>query len=359
MGTMRLRFWLGLVAVVARSRSARSSAAWSSTPAKATTSSERSATRRQRSAHQAQALAALSVGQLATRRGLLPGRGQLQPARVRRRRRPLLSRGVSAGPASSSAVPRAERSALRARARLPDHRTRPGRPAAQGRQPRPSTSRSSTPPTPAASGAAARLRRRRRPAARALPAPRSRQRQAGRDLGHAPAGGRHRDQRLPSRLPGRRADRDGGGAAQRPGRLRRRRVPRRRPRGGRDLGRPQRRRWCSSGRAAGPCSGPTARSTTPPPRRSRSPTAPGCWSSAIPAGPVSSLPIADGRGRDLPGRAARGADPGLEPQRAHAGAAEPGLPGLADRPQEPAPLRGGPAHRDGARAVATGPRRPC
>ena len=65
------------------------------------------------------------------------------------------------------------------------------------------------------------------------------------------------------------------------------------------------------------------------------------------------------RRRHRPGRAAGRADPGLEPQRADAGAAARGRPGPADRPEEPPPLRGRPADGDGPRRAARKPPGPC
>ena len=67
----------------------------------------------------------------------------------------------------------------------------------------------------------------------------------------------------------------------------------------------------------------------------------------------------DGGGRHLARLPARGAGPDLEPQRAHGGAAAPGRPGLADRAEEPPPLRGGPARGDGPRSPRRARPAPC
>ena len=156
-------------------------------------------------------MAALSVGPAEQRRGLLPGRGRPQPARVRGLRaladqpgRPHRDRLHPAGPGWRSGQ-RFERTPRR-----PDPRTRLDRSASARSRPRPVY----FPITYVASDRevqrrAARLRPRPGPGPqrRSWNGPRDTG-DAGLQPGHPAAGRRRRDQRLPRRLPRRGADRD-------------------------------------------------------------------------------------------------------------------------------------------------------
>ena len=240
-----------------RSRSARSLiAAGRPRPAKSTTSTHCSADEAHRSARQAEARGRALGRPAGHRRGLPPGGGKPHP-RTSSRCRPLApaARGAHRGRLHRGGA-RRPAAALRTQPRLRDLRTRaPGHCA--GRRPRgPSTTRSPTRPPSS-------MPRRRRSATTSAPTPAAAaylriardSRQAGGDPGDAAAARRHRHQRLPARLPRRRPDRDRRPAARGPDRVRRRRLPRLRPRGRRDRPPARRRRRPARSSAAGPWSG--------------------------------------------------------------------------------------------------------
>ena len=355
---MRLRFWLGLVAVLADRRRL----------------GDRGADRPRRRQRRLRPDAARNGGARGPpgrgggqpldrparqRRRLLPGRGRLQPHEFDVVAEPLLQAGGAERHRLRRARARPERAAFERAPRLRDRRTHARTARASAARDR-STTRSST--VPPASGRIAPL---------------------GYDLGsdtgrgtvpatgprHAASRSRHQPMQLLLGGTGinvfRPVYRDGaptGTVAERRRALigfaaRRFRVNDLAAAG--DLDPLRRGRRPAASRRRTPWPGPRASSTTPPARRSRSPTAPGCWSSAIPNRPRRQPAAAARRGRHLVGGAAGGADPGLEPQRTDAGAGARGRPGPADRAEEPAPLRGGPASGDGARGAASARPEPC
>ena len=202
-----------------------------------------------RAAHQAEAVAALSIGQLASAAAFFQAEGDFTEHEFDVIAEPLLDEGALSGTAFIQRVPRLRAGRLRTPPRRADLRTGattgPGaRRSAAGLLPdrlrgqRPRRRRPG------------RLRPRRRPRPRALPAPRPRPRQAGGDAAGEAAARRRRHQRLPAGLPRRRPDRNRGRAPRGADRLRRRRLPRQRPRRGGDLDRRPTQSTCSCGSTA-------------------------------------------------------------------------------------------------------------
>ena len=243
-----------------------------------------------RSAHQAESLASLSVGQLASAAAFFQAERRLHHARVRRHRRArCCATGRSARPPSSSASTGRERAAFEREPRRPDLRTR-RRGGRCGRAARPVY----FPVTYAVSE----LRRLGAPVGYDVgadpvrgPLPASAPRDSGQpaddDRRDRAAARRHRDQRLPP------VYRDGAPTAT-VGRAPAALVGfaggafRVRNLAAAAIGsRAGRRRRAAADRPTALWSAPRARSKTRPRRRSRSPTAPGCWSSATRTGPAS------------------------------------------------------------------------
>ncbi len=347
---MRLRFWIGLAAVAA-DRAGSVGGGADRPPRRQRRLRRTQRDEAVRAAHQAEAVAALSVGQLTSAAAFFQAEDNFSRHEFDVDR-PLAARpgGAERRPPSSPRVPGSERARFERSHGVPILERGP-----RAQLPRRARQRRLLPDR-LRRRQRARQRRRRsamtsahdaRP--RALPAPRPRQRQAGRRRAVIPlliGGDRH--QRLPGRLPRRRADRDrrrsgaGPWSASPP-------APSASPTSpAATSDRPDRRRSAAARSTATPSSAPRGRLDDGAAPRCGSPTAPGCWSSATPSRPGISLPLLLAVRRPRPGRAARRADPRLEPQRTDAGAGAAGEPGPADRPQEPAPLRRGPAGGDGA-----------
>ena len=202
----------------------------------------------------------------------------------------------------SSTGPRRRTGRLRTRTRLPDHRTRA--PAATRARRRPAVYYPLTYSPPSAKAADAG-----RSASTSAPTP-----------SRAPYLKRARDDGRPTATPViqlllggtginvyRAVYRDGAPTAtvaerrRGPDRLRRRQLPRQRPRRGGDRRAARRRRLQL--RVAGNTGGRAARRARRPGRApgSRSPTAPGCWSSATPTGPTSACRCCSAAIGDRPG----------------------------------------------------------
>ena len=264
-----------------------------------------------RSARQAEAVAQLSVGELATAAAFFQAEPDLNRHEFEVVGNSLLRRGALTATAYIEKVPASERAAYEARNGFAIIERRAGlRP--QRARARPVYYPVDLRRRRAIRTGATRLRPRHGPGARARPGTRRQNRQAGGDRGDAAAPRRRRDQRLPPRLPRRRADVDR---------------------------RPSAKRRCSASPPA-----PSASMTWPPPRSRPSPmtstsssapaghvvigpdgrprrpgpgvdhdrrTGPGCWSSATPAGRRRPAPA--GRGlRDLARGTARRPRPDLD-----------------------------------------------
>ena len=355
---MRFRFWLGFAAVAVL-------AIGSVTAALVVHSNEEAGfhqTQRDeatRAARQAEAVANLSVGQLASAAAFYQAERHFNRARVRADRPSAAGSGRPDRDRVHSASAALRTEALRTRTRLPDRRKGgAGQRPAQGRR----SPRLLPPHRRRLRGGhrtAARLRRRRRPQAGAVPASGPRHRPPGGDPGHATC----RSASSASTSTGRSTAR-----ARRPARLAQRRAAL----VGFAVGAFRVRSLAAAAISAVPHAdtvqlriGGTGRDR--PPRHARRPRqrADPRRRSGLAAGrPRSRSPghrpaDPDGGGRDLARVAARGADPGLEPQRADGGAAARGRPGLADRAEEPPPLRGRPARRDGPQSPHRARRARC
>ena len=233
---MRLRFWIGLVAVAAI-------AVGSVVGALVVHAHDRANFERTqhdeaaRSARQAQAVAALSVGQLATAAAFFQAEGRFSRHEFDIVTKPLLSRGVLNGDRIHPAGAAAARSRFERAHGFPIIENPRRTVARAGSRPvyfpltYAADDRNIPPPLGYDVGAdpeRAPILRRARDTGRAAATP----------VMRLPAGGT-RNERLPPGLPRRRADRDGGRARSRAGRLRRRRVPDPRPGGRRGLGGPE------------------------------------------------------------------------------------------------------------------------
>ncbi len=261
---MRLRFWLGY-AVVAAIAIGCVAIALVVHAREAENFDQTQHSEAVRSARQAEALAALSVGQLSSAAAFYQAEGRFNRHEFNVMADSLLGSGALSATAFVQSVPgparrrfeRAHGYPILDRTRLGNLRREgqqalllPARPSSQPRSSQRSRRRSATTSAPT------------RPRAADLLEARDTGRTGG-DPGHPAAARRHRHQRLQTGLPRRRPDRHGRRAPRRAGRLRHRRLQGLRPGRGGDHGAPPRSRRAARRRR------PDRRRLLPEPRRSR------------------------------------------------------------------------------------------